>query len=411
MHIWFLAFLLVIIFSSVVSVAYYLVNSLLSRRKFRTNRGKHMNFTGQDATCVITVYKENTDHLKIAINAVRDQVKEIIIVADGSGEQYREFAESNGVKFFCTGTRSGKRASMALGVSHVSTPVVVFMDGDMIPERDAIGHMLSEYTEKVGGVGGNISFDTSKGNFSAYASQFIERSKEIIQRSMKHFGNVMLIDGGFGSYRMDVVGDFIQSERFRNFRLNGKIPYAGGGDDADLTSYVIGKGLIVSKSFESIVETVPKESIKAYYKQSIRWSRAGWRNFVDNVKNGTMKKANIFYRIEQTMTYALPIIFLAVILFRGFAFLDIWFRRGFPDAFLNITGLDMLIHGSLHFSTYEILYRLSTTSSAIASLVFAGSAIKRTLRDRVKTLAYGSVGAAILFAATIYAMFTPGRSD
>lgn len=411
MHIWFLIFILVTVLSSVVSVAYYIVNSLLSRKKSVISKGASLNFTNEDATCIITVYRETTDHLHRAIEALRNQVKEIIMVADGSGNQYREFAESHGVRLLSTGKRSGKRASMALGVSHVTTKVVVFMDGDMIPDDHAVELMLSEYTDRVGGVGGNIFFETNEGSFSAYASQFIERSKETIQRSMKHFGNVMLIDGGFGSYRMDVVGEYIQSDRFRNFMLNGKIPYAGGGDDADLTSYVISKGLFVSKSFDARVYTVPKDSIIAYYKQSVRWSRAGWRNFVGNIRNGTMRKANMFYRIEQTITYALPLIFLAVILLRGFAFFDIWIRRGFPDAFLNVTGLNLIYHGHFHISTYEILYRFSTTSSAVASLVFAGSAIRRTITDRLKTLAYGSVGAAILFVATIYAMLTSNVAD
>lgn len=411
MHLWFLILILGTVISSVVSVLYYMINSVLSHRKSRMSRGTPLNFTAQDATCLITVYKEDTDHLHRAVELLKDQVKEIIIVADGSGDRFRDFAKNHGIRLLSTGTRSGKRASIALGVSQVTTKVVVFMDGDMVPEIGSIKFMLSEYTDRVGGVGGNIFFDTSKGTFASYASQFIERSKETIQRSMKHFGNVMLIDGGFGSYRMDVVGEYIQSDKFKNFRLKGKIPYAGGGDDADLTSYVISKGLLVSKSFDARVHTIPKDSMKAYYKQSVRWSRAGWRNFIGNIKNGTMRKANVFYRIEQTMTYALPIIFLAVILLRGFEFFDIWFRRGFQDAFLNATGLNIIFHGHIHISPYEVIYRLSTTSSAVASLVFAGSAIRRTISDRLKTLAYGSLGAAILFVATIYSMLTPRSTD
>ena len=411
MHIEFVLFIVVTVISSIISVAFYILNSVLSRRKGRVRNEDKLDYSKDDVTCVITVYNESTDHLINAIHSIMDQVKEIILVEDGDGTKYRNFADKMKINFLSTGGRKGKREAMAIGTSHVSTDIVLFMDGDMIPESGAVSRMIAEYTEKIGGVGGNIFFETDSGNFSAYASQFIERSKELVQRSMKHFGNVMLIDGGFGSYRMDVVGDYIKSEKFRNFKIKGKIPYYGGGDDAELTSYIIRSGLTVTKSFESRVTTVPKESIKAYFKQSVRWSRTGFRNFISNIRNGTMRKANLFYRIEQTVTYALPVIFLAVILLRGTLFFEIMLKRGFEPAFMYVTGLNMFFHGTIHYiSGVDLAYKLSTTSSAIASLVFAGTAVRRTVKDRLKTFVYGSMGAIILFAATVYAMFTVNKS-
>ncbi|MHB1441029.1 MAG: glycosyltransferase [Cuniculiplasma sp.] len=405
MKIEFLILIILTVFSSVISVIYYMVNVYLSRKREKI-RFESERLTSGDATVVITVYREPVDHLKRAISSVRDQVKEIIVVGDGVKDPYESLCREENVIFVSNSTRSGKRKSMALGVSLVRTKIVFFMDGDMIPEGDAISKILKEYSPEIGGVGGNINFDTSGGNFTSYASQFIERSKEIIQRSMKPFGSVMLIDGGFGSYRMSLVGNYIQSPEFHDFRIEGKIPYYGGGDDADLTSYIIKRGYVATKAFDARVTTIPKENIKAYFKQSVRWSRTGWRTFVNNIRNGTMKKANVFYRIEQTLTYVLPVVFFAVILLRGTIFLEILARRGFFPALISMIGL----HFHYHIDLYETLYRLSTTSSAIASLVFAGSVARRTVKDRLKTIAYGSIGAALLFLATIYAMFTMNRA-
>ncbi len=405
MRIEFLLFITITAVSSVLSVTYYLLNSYLSRRK-NSPHVKSDGLTSQDATLVITVFNESVDHLKRAIAAVRDQVKEILVVGDGVEEPYLSLCKDEGVTFLTTGVHSGKRRAMALGVSRVKTKIVVFMDGDMIPETDAIKNILDEYSPKVGGVGGNIIFDTMDGRFTSYASQFIERSKEIIQRSMKHFGSVMLIDGGFGSYRMDVVGKYITSPAFYDFKIEGKIPYYGGGDDADLTSYIIGKGYIATKSFEARVTTIPKDNIKSYMKQNIRWSRTGWRTFFKSLRNGSLKRANKFYRIEQVFTYTLPVVFLAVILLKGIIFLEVFYFRGFIPAIFSMIGFHF--HG--HITTIGVLYRLSTTSSAVASLVFASSAATRTLKDRLKTLAFGSIGAGILFIATIYALFTYNKA-
>ena len=141
-------------------------------------------------------------------------------------------------------------------------------------------------------------------------------------------------------------------------------------------------------------------------KQNIRWSRTGWRTFFKSLRNGSLKKANKFYRIEQIFTYTLPIVFFAVILLKGTIFLEVLYFRGFIPAIFSMIGFHF--HG--HITTLGILYRLSTTSSAVASMVFAGSVATRTLKNRLKTLAYGSIGAGILFIATIYALFTYNKA-
>ena len=400
-----LLFIIITVLSSVLSVTYYLLNSYLSRRKITEVQASD-GLGSQNATIIITVYNESVDHLRRAIRSVRNQVKEIIVVGDGATEPYMSLCEEENVSFLTTGVHAGKRKAMALGVSRVNTEIVIFMDGDMIPEPDAIKNVLQEYSPKVAGVGGNITFDTAGGNLTSYASQFIERSKEVIQSSMKHFGSVMLIDGGFGSYRMSVIKDYITSPEFYDFKINGEIPYYGGGDDADLTAYIIGKGYIATKSFEAKVTTLPKENIKAYMKQNIRWSRTGWRTFFKSLRNGTLRKANKFYRIEQIFTYTLPLVFLALIILKGTIFMEVFYHRGAIPAIINLIGYHLL--GKIN--TYTILYRLSTTSSVIASLVFAGSVATRTVKDRLKTIAYGSIGAGLLFIATVYAMFTFRRA-
>jgi cellulose synthase/poly-beta-1,6-N-acetylglucosamine synthase-like glycosyltransferase len=390
-------------------VIYYLTNSYLSRKNDKTKRSMSPLYEEDDVTVVITVYRESPEYLRKAIRQVKGQAREVIVVGDGIEEPYRSVAMEENVKFECSKERSGKRFSMSLGASLVKTSVVVFMDGDMIPDKDAIPLIMKEYVEGVGGVGGNINFDTTDGKFSSFASQFIERSKEIIQRSMKHFGSVMLIDGGFGTFRMDVVGDYIQSKEFYDFRIEGKIPYYGGGDDADLTAYIIRNGFVATKCFDAKTTTIPKPDMKSYFKQSVRWSRTGWRSFRKSRKDGTIKRANKFYVFEQYLTYILPVFFLFVLIFRGITFADVTYHRGFIQGLLSMIGLQGTIH-VIHTNFYSIAFRLSSTSSAVASLVFAGSVARRTIKDRLKTIAYGSIGAAMLFVATIYAMFTANKA-
>ena len=56
-----------------------------------------------------------------------------------------------------------------------------------------------------------------------------------------------------------------------NLRINGKIPYYGGGDDAELTSYVIRRGYLSTKSFEADVVVEPKRDF--HFLQELRQLR------------------------------------------------------------------------------------------------------------------------------------------
>ena len=403
MHLDFIILIFVGTLSSLISILYYIMNSFLSRKPGKSNDEKE-HLAAVDVTAVIPVYNDNPEMFEIALTAVSRQVGHVIVVSDGTESPYRSISEKHGAEFILKQKREGKRSSLAMGMERVKSRIVIFMDADTVPADDAVSHILKEYSMKTGGVGSNIFMDTSDGRMVSYASEFLERSKETIQRAMSRFGNVMLIDGSFASYRSDVIRDYVTSGEFRNFKINGEIPYYGGGDDTSLTSYVIRQGYRASKAFDAHVVTMPKKDLKAFTRQNLRWSRTAWRTFFTNIRNGTFRKSNKFYAIEQMLTFSIPVLFLIVLVFRGITFLDITAHRGFiisdPFVFIN--------HGFTHIflNPYFRTYTLTSLVSTFSSFIFLTTVVERSVKERLKLVAYGSIGAAILFMTSIYAMFS-----
>lgn len=403
----FLLLILVGSLSSTVSILYYTMNSYLARKRKKLseeNVHKTENIKREDVTVVIPVYNENPEIFNISLKKISRQVNTVIVVSDGTDEPYRSICESNGAQFILKRKREGKRSSLGIGMEQVKTKIVIFMDADAIPEDDAVERILSEYDQETGGVGSNIFMDTSDGRMVSYASEFLERSKETVQRAMSRFGNIMLIDGSFASYRSEVIRDYVQSEKFRNYKIGGQIPYYGGGDDTSLTAFVIRSGYKVKKAFDAHVYTMPKRNLKAFAKQNLRWSRTAWRTFFQNIRNGTFRRSNKFYVLEQFLTFSIPILFLGVLIFRGITFMDIFIHRGF--IFPN--PLIFLFHGLTHAVTnpYYSAYMITSTGSTLSSFLFLGTVAENSVKERLKVIGYGSIGAAILFFTSIYAMFT-----
>ncbi|EQD27755.1 glycosyltransferase, partial [mine drainage metagenome] len=137
------------------------------------------------------------------------------------------------------------------------------------------------------------------------------------------------------------------SPEFRGLRINGGIPYEGGGDDSELTSIVIRKGYLAIKDFDVMVMVSPKRTVKTFSKQLVRWTRNSWRSFFLNFRNGTAKKAGNFYRAEMIMTFAMPILFTIAIFIRAFFYVHTIFHHVTFGAIPSFTSLEFVLFSDL----------------------------------------------------------------
>jgi cellulose synthase/poly-beta-1,6-N-acetylglucosamine synthase-like glycosyltransferase len=395
-------FLLIVIVGSVFSVIstiFYIVNSYRSVR-YRQPLNDNLYGPG-DITIIVPVYKENPDFFDKVLSAVQSQGANVIVVGDGCTYPYSDIAARHSFMFLATPQRGGKRKALSLAMHYVQTQFVMFVDSDTILPPNAVKDLLSSFTDDVGGVGANLRI-IEDGRVLSYASEFVERSREVILKAMNHNGHVMILDGGAAIYRTEIVKPFILSGEFYDYKVLGRKSVAG--DDRQLTSHVIRSGYKAIKNYNVNVSTPSQKTLSSYYRQQVRWARNGWYYFFKDLFGGTAKKAGAFYTFELIYVYLLPIFFLGLSLTEVYFFLfthhDSYYRFAFSHDFLYfLTTLFTL--GFLRFT------RFATTLVNGVSLLVFGAAIRNNMaRNRLKTFAYGSVGLIIMFIATLHGLVT-----
>ena len=397
----FLTIITILLLISVASMLFYILNAAYAS-KYVKKSYDIVNFSKNDVTAIMPVYSEDPQHLYESLSSLANQVSNIIVVVDGNSEDYNTLQSIPNVILLKNGAHMGKRESIAKGMSEVNTKFTLLIDADAILEDGGVRKLLNNFTADVGGVGANVGVILQNENKISYASEFIERSKETIMRAMSIHGSVSLLDGACAMYRTELIRDHILSAEFRNLRINGNIPYEGGGDDSELTSLIIRKGYLATKDFDVIVYVNAKRTVKAFSKQLVRWTRNSWRSLFANFKNGTAKKAGNFYQLEMIMTFAMPILFALALAIRSIFYLHILFHSGTYDILATMMSIE-------RFSILDFKRPLNALTSIMGSggsFIFLAVAMNNVKKDRIKIIIFGAMASFLIFLASLYSLIT-----
>lgn len=380
-----------------ISFIYYTVNSYSSLKlRAVTNTG---NVDLSKVTIAMPVYNEDVEVFTESIESISKQGCKFVVVGDSSDEPYRTIVQKAGGLFVLQETRGGQKKAIARAMDFVDTEYVLLVDSDTILPDNAVGSMMSHFDETVGGVGANITIKQT-GTPVAYASEFVERSREVVFRAMSAHGNVMNLDGACVMLRTELVRPFIKSPEFLDFKLFGKPSVLG--EDWLITGYIINKGYKAVKDYQTRVESYPQKDMKKFIKQNIRWARSGWIRFGRELIDGTAIRAGKFYTFELIYTYLLPVIALSFGLCRLVSFL--YTHPGDLRLMDIISDMVMINPSSIGYILYTRV--MITLANISGSMIFLGAVISRIRNERLKTLAYGAFALLILFATNIYGIFT-----
>ncbi len=401
MDIGLLTIITILLLISVASMLFYIVNAAYAYR-YKIKDKSSGEFDEDEVTAIMPVYSEDPDSVLINLAVLQNQVKTVYLVVDGSSDNYDRASMVPGVVVIKNGVRMGKRESIANGISRVSTKFTLLIDADAYLQEGSVRKLLANFQENVGGVGANIGIKLEKSNKISYASEFLERSKETLMRAMSLRGSVSLLDGACAMYRTELIKSHILSPEFRGLRINGGIPYEGGGDDSELTSIVIRKGYLAIKDFDVMVMVSPKRTVKTFSKQLVRWTRNSWRSFFLNFRNGTAKKAGNFYRAEMIMTFAMPILFTIAIFIRAFFYVHTIFHHVTFGAIPSFTSLEFVLFSDLR----RPIALLSSIMGSGGSFIFLSAAMNNVRKDRIRIIIYGAMASFLIFLASIYALIT-----
>lgn len=382
---------------TITTLLYYIINSYSSLRY--TSKVDSTLYNSDDVTIVMPVYNEKVEVFTESIESVSRQGCKFVVVGDSSLEPYKTIVEKNGGIFVHQQIRQGQKKAIVLGMSYVSTGYVMLMDSDTVLPENAVPSMKSHFVENVGGVGANLSIKKT-GTGISYASEFVERAREVVFRAMSAHGNVMNLDGACVMYRTDIIKPFILSPEFSDFKFMGKPSPLG--EDWLMTGHIIKSGYKAVKDYDTKVQCYPQESVKKFFKQNLRWSRSNWIRFGRELREGTIIKAGRFYTFEMLYTFMMPFIALGIGLFRLYIF--VLFNHGifqlddlFSLAFIGYIG---------HFGHHIIGRILLTIANIGGSGIFLATVMQRISGEKLKTAAYGAFAFAILFITSIYGFLT-----
>ncbi len=403
MYLEFTTVLIALIFS-VVSAAFYLINSL--RSVFYKDATSVEYHKPDEVTIVVPVYNEDEEIFREVLDSLSEQESNILVVGDGVDFPYKTIAEQHGARFIRNEKRGGKRSCMVHAMEYVDTPFVMFVDSDTLVPKDGVKMLLTKFEPDVGGVGPNLSVEND-GTPVAYSSEFVERSREVVLKAMSVSGSVMLLDGPCAMYRTDLVKPFILSSEFRELKVFGRSNKQGMGDDRQLTSYVIRSNYRAVKNYDVHVKTHAKRDYKSYIKQQVRWSRTGWFYFFKDLVNGTSRKAGIFYTFELIYLYVLPVVILSLSLTQlYFLAADHISFRMLSDMF-SLSGLKLLMFQTLTSSvSIRFLKLLSIIVNGFGITVFGIAISTNMLKKKMRTFAFGGVALLIMFVTFFYGLLT-----
>lgn len=395
---YFYLYLILLLFTA-ISFTYYILNTY-SSVYYKDEQGRNVEVDDKEVTIAIPVYNENVETFRNVVSAVSGQGVKFVVLGDSSNEPYRTITEENGGTFVLSEERGGKRKALSLLLNHVDTEYVMFVDSDTVIPAGAVKSMLSLMEEDVGGVGTNIAVRSNKTGVS-YSAEFLERAREVVFRAMSAHGNVMVLDGRCALYRTSLVKPLIQSGSFVSNKVMGRKSVMG--DDRQITSYITKTGYRAIKDYRVTVFTDPPQDYKKFVKQQIRWSRVGWTHFFKEIFNGTARKAGAFYTFEMVYMYLLPVLVVLLAIFRLYLEFAVH-RRVALDALTQIE--DLLLLRATHYAYTEFARAILLMLNVAGNVIFLGAIAAKINKERIKTIAFGSIALGIMFATTLYGLIT-----
>lgn len=388
---------LVLAVLTAISFIYFLVNAIISWRY--TRNAPRVEASPTEITILVPVYNEDPAIFEESMKGASSQGCQVIVVGDSCNEPYRSIAEKYGARFIYKENREGQKKAIQRGMIEVNTKYTLLIDSDtVLPEGSALA-MASNFRSDVGGVGPNLVVENT-GTPQAYGAEFLERSREVVYRAMSVHNSVIHLDGACIMYRTSIIKPFILYGDFTTLAVAGKKTLMG--EDWQLALHTISKGYKLVKDYDVHVITHPQKSMKKFFLQNIRWSRSEWIRLFRELKSGNPWRTGRFYTFELVYTYMLPIIALALLLIRVYAFFSSFSG---PEFLLDIVrGIFLLNKHELASIFYgKITFGMG---SDIGTIVFLGTVVTNIKKERLKTLGYGALASGILFVTMIYGLLT-----
>jgi cellulose synthase/poly-beta-1,6-N-acetylglucosamine synthase-like glycosyltransferase len=189
-----------------IYIGYPLIVWLLAQMKHRQIRKAPFLPT---VTIVIPAYNEEEHIRETLINKLRldypKEKMEIIVVSDHSTDQTDEIIKeylSSGVRLIRQESRGGKTSALNKAVGEAAGEIIVFSDGNSLYEKDALKHLVANFSDKsVGYVTGRMAYFSPDTNMISEGCSTYMKYENFLRRSETKIGSVIGVNGGIDAVR------------------------------------------------------------------------------------------------------------------------------------------------------------------------------------------------------------------
>ena len=403
-HFLYLTYIYISIIISVSSSLYIiLIYYFYKKKEWAGNNADTKN----SLTILIPVYNEDKKLFEKCIESVKRQETKFIVIGNGCYSPYKEITERNNGKFVYLPKNVGKKGALAAGIKLIKSKYVMFLDSDTILPKKAAENLISKFDDKTAGVGAEVRIIKEKNKFVYYPSEMLQRLRQLSFKAMSYFDRVMVINGQCAVYRTNIIKDFVSSNDFLNSEFLGKKMVIG--DDITITKYVNSLGYKTKMAQNVVVLTKGQKSFKNLVKQSIRWSRSGYINFINGFRDRSIFRNGPLYTFFMFYIYTLPFLVLAEFILRGGLLARIIFKRGILD------GENILVKSLFSvprvLQSFSALYTVLRVVSILSALIMIYLIVKTMKKDKLRLLSYGSIMLLVMFLTAVYAIFSLNKHD
>jgi hyaluronan synthase len=298
-----------------VSWVIWLVRWILSRTYQPT-----VNNFRTTTSVVIPSYREDPDVLIRCLETWLDnQPDEVILVVDLADTEvldrlnaYRDDERVRVVPF----KHEGKRSALAVGMRMAKYEIIVLADSDTAWEPGLLDALHMPFADPmVGAVGTRQNAVLRDSSIWRIVADWMINTRYLDYVPLESmYGGVACLSGRTAAYRRSVVVSVISELEYEYFF--GRLCVAG--DDGRLTWLVLSAGYKTVYQSTARAWSMFPNSLKAFVKQRVRWSRNSYRCYLTAVYHGWLWKQPVVTQIRvmqlllTPVTMFFPLFYLAV---------------------------------------------------------------------------------------------------
>jgi cellulose synthase/poly-beta-1,6-N-acetylglucosamine synthase-like glycosyltransferase len=355
----------IIIFLALYSQIFYLYSFLGKRKEYK----KETNFLADDkdlqsVTFMIPCWNEaETIDKTIASVRALDYPSEkvhIVLVDDGSTdntwEVLQRYQGQERMQVF-TKENGGKHTALNFAIPHIQTELACSIDADTFIEKDALKKIASYFVRRpeLSAVGGAVLIERPK-TFAQRAQSVEYQMFAYSKKVLGMLDGVMVVPGAFSVFKKSALESIGGYKKAHNL------------EDLELTYRFQVNGYKVDHCHNAIVYTKGPDSIRALFRQRLRWSYGFINNTIDYKHAFMNRKYGNFGLFTVPMAVLAYIVILSIFFMSWYKIFDALIQH---ITVLKLAGATHILQSLFSFDWFLV----NTQAIALLTLVVYGSFI------------------------------------